>query len=328
MRSDWTRLDTLEMPFRIDGLMHGVFDDPRSCLPHEQMLSIVRAKIARMHRVAIEQVMLAANPDAAIAAALSMGPGGLHVSIPAPTGPSLAAAAKAAGREAVAIPRTTHWNIGRDAIDLVRDGGIVLVQSPNDPTGTQMHLNESVRLAQAVDLLVIDERHAHFAFRSHGSLVREFDHVLIARALPAWAGQRESPLAYLLAPPALVSPRYACSEPEPPGANALVEALAVLEAPQTLEAAISAVVRERTRLVRRLRKLNMLQPHPSTANFVLASLHRGERDDLRRALVEQKVAVHCPEQPGLEETIRISARRQDATRCLIAALVDWGRALD
>jgi histidinol-phosphate/aromatic aminotransferase/cobyric acid decarboxylase-like protein len=89
-----------------------------------------------------------------------------------------------------------------------------------------------------------------------------------------------------------------------------------------MRGAISRVREEKSRLYRTLRKLNMVRPLPSWANFVLVRVERGERDYYVRELAERSIVVHRPAQPELEQFFRVSATNAEQTHALKVALIE------
>jgi histidinol-phosphate aminotransferase len=199
--------------------------------------------------------------------------------------------------------------------------------SPDDLSGAQLRLHDAVSLARQSAYLIIDERHAAYAPRDYLPLHREFDNVLIARTLETWGGLTEAPVSYVIASASVIASLRGCGFPESVQAGALMAGIASFEHVRYLQAAARKIAQERVELIRALRKLNMVRPCPSSANFVLARLERGNRDDLRAFLDAQGIIVHYPNQPGFEDSIRVSAISRCATSALTTALVKWARDL-
>jgi histidinol-phosphate/aromatic aminotransferase/cobyric acid decarboxylase-like protein len=76
-----------------------------------------------------------------------------------------------------------------------------------------------------------------------------------------------------------------------------------------------------------LRKLNMLQPLPSWANFLLAQIERGTAQEIQQALAARDIFVYRPVDPALDQHLRIVAATPETTRLLKEALVEISRDL-
>jgi histidinol-phosphate aminotransferase len=202
-----------------------------------------------------------------------------------------------------------------------------LVTSPNDPTGTVLATQEAVRLCRACDLLIVDERHGAYGSRSFVPFVREFDNLLVLQTFETWAGLAGLPVALAIGPPRLLRELGEFGRRDGIAMGVALAALATLDDLAYVKATVQLVRQERSRLYRTLRKLNMIEPFPSWANFLLARVTRGEAEVVAAALARREIAVHRPPQPGLERCLRISASRPEHTDALKRALIEIGIAL-
>ena len=233
------------------------------------------------------------------------------------------------GIDVVTVRRGPSFGLDLDpetAGDLPRDA-MALVDSPSDPTGSLLGTQEAVRLSRACDLLVVDERHVDYGGRSLVPLVREFENIVVLRTFETWAGLGWLPLAYAIGPARLMAEAAVFAPPGGPALGAVIAAAATLDDWQYMQATLRAVRAERSRLFRMLRKLNMLRPFPSWANFLLARIERGETGAVVDELARRGIVVHRPPQPELRDFVRISATRSDQTDALRRALTDMAGSL-
>lgn len=199
-----------------------------------------------------------------------------------------------------------------------------IVQSPNDPTGALLSPGDTVRLARSTEIVLIDERHGAYAARDLLRVAQEFENVIVARTFETWAGLGGLPFAYAVAPARIAAALQRYLRPSGIAAGAAIAALATLDDLPYMQATVRRVREERTRLWRMLRKLNMLSvPYPSSANFVLARVERGNASLLERELARRGIVVHRPSDPELRERhLRISATTPEQTEALKRALVE------
>lgn len=73
-------------------------------------------------------------------------------------------------------------------------------------------------------------------------------------------------------------------------------------------------------MYRQLRKLNLLQPYSSAANFLLCHMTRGEAHAVQRHLQDEGVLVKSISDRWLSNHLRISIGRPEDTNALIASL--------
>lgn len=241
-----------------------------------------------------------------------------------PTDPALAERATQFGIDVVRFPRAAWFGIEVGASDLTAlpPGALAYVQHPNDPSGTTLGSQSLVRLTRRCALVVVDERHAGYGGRSFAPLVREFDNLIVLQSFETWAGLAGLPFGYALAPPALVSELRVHQRPGGVSMGAILAASATLDDFNYVRATTGRVREERSRLFRMLRKLNVVRPTPSAANFVLARVERGTPSLIARELAEREIRVHRPAEPQLTEYLRFSAVNAESTDALKRALIE------
>jgi histidinol-phosphate aminotransferase len=231
-----------------------------------------------------------------------------------------------AGRLGIApvrVPRSIQFTLDLDRPGLPAFPPVALsiVQHPNDPTGTPVTVQEAVRLVRRSRLLVIDERHGGYGSRSLLPLVREFDRIVVLRTFETWAGLGSLPIAVAFGSPDAIA-RITAEQIVPVSVAPLIAAHATLDDFRSVESSIIRIKDEKARLYRMLRKLNMLRPLPSWANFILTNIERGDAGTIRSELLSRGILVHAPEVPELEGHLRISATSHEATAALRAALIE------
>ena len=151
--------------------------------------------------------------------------------------------------------------------------------------------------------------------------MREFDNLVVLQSYETWAGLAGLPFGYAIAPPAVVSDLRSYIRPGGVAMGAVLAAGATLDDLEYVRATAARVREERSRLFRMLRKLNVVRPTPSAANFVLARVERGTAADIARELAERDIRVHRPADPRLTEYFRISAVNPESTDALKRALI-------
>jgi len=228
------------------------------------------------------------------------------------------------GLDVIRLPRAASFalDLDPDACGALPRGATALVAAPNDPTGTPLGAQDAVHLLRSCELLVIDERHGEYSGRTLAPLVGEFDNLLVLQSYETWAGLSGLPFAYAIGPPPLLRELGAFGRPGGITAGAVLAAWATLDDLPYMRATARRVREERGRLFRMLRKLNVVRPHPSWANFVLAQVERGDADGIARELARRGIQVHRPGHPELSQALRISATRPEQTDALKRALIE------
>lgn len=220
--------------------------------------------------------------------------------------------------EVIATGTGTRWVDGLRAADftvpprmaveqvLEHRPDVVLLTSPNNPTGTALPLEtvEAV-LAVAPGMVVVDEAYAEFArpgVPSALTLLPGRPRLVVTRTMSKAFGMAGLRLGYLAADPAVVDALQLVRLPYHLSAlSQRVARVALAHAPELL-ATVEAVKAERDRIVAALPALG-LAAVPSDANFVLFGRF-GAAAAAWRALLERGVLVR---DPGLAGWLRVTA---------------------
>jgi histidinol-phosphate aminotransferase len=186
--------------------------------------------------------------------------------------------------------------------------GVVVVVSPNNPTGAVATLADVRRLAAAAPnaLVVLDHVYVEYADEDLTPGVRDLPNVLVLRTFSKAWGLAGCRVGYAVGSPYVVGVLRAAGGPYSVAAPSIALALAQLErGVEPLRAHVARIRVERGLLATRLAARG-LPPRPSQANFVLVEC--GARAQaIRSTLGERGVVVRdFPDRPGLETSLRIT----------------------
>lgn len=201
------------------------------------------------------------------------------------------------GADFVTRPLVRH-NYDVDALigSLTERTRLVLVASPNNPTGTVVRDEELVRLADALPagcLLVVDEAYREFvtgaAVPDAHALLGDRPNVAVLRTFSKAYGLAALRIGYLIGSDEVVGTVDKALVPFTVNGLAQVGALASLDAVDELEDRVATIVAERARVAEELWSLGLAVPD-AQANFVW--LPAGDRAaDLALALEQQGVVT-------------------------------------
>lgn len=167
---------------------------------------------------------------------------------------------------------------------------MIIVCSPNNPTGTLTPRADIERLLAATDAVVfVDEAYAEFAGETVTDLVDEHANLIVLRTFSkafSLAGLR---VGYALGQPETLAPLYKVKMPYNEDAFAQAVALACLERAPLFEARWAEARAERERLVAALSAKRGTTVLPSAANYLCARVEGV--DDLAGRLLEKDVLV-------------------------------------
>ena len=208
----------------------------------------------------------------------------------------------------------------RDAI-AANQPNIVMLCSPNNPTGTPLSLSCIEAAYEATDgIVVVDEAYAEF---SHGqepsaiSLLPNRPRLLISRTMSkafAFAGAR---LGYLAADPAVVDAMRLVRLPYHLSAFTQAAAEAALDHSAELLATVADIQVQRDRLLIELEALGY-DPYRSDANFVLFA-GVDDPNTMFEALLARGILVR---NVGIPNTLRVTAGTSQETSAFLQALAE------
>ena len=208
-------------------------------------------------------------------------------------------------------------------VEATKDAAMVVVTSPNNPTGDLVDHAVIRRLLDETDALVlVDEAYVEFA--PDGSSVIDWvadnPRLMVLRTLSkafSLAGLR---CGYLIADPKIVDVLAAIRQIYSEDVLAQAAAVQAVRMRQALAPVVDSIVSERKELSRRLAELPGVVLWPSNANFLLMRVP-GAAKVRARLRDEYSVLVRdFSYAPGLADCLRISVGTHDENERLMVAL--------
>lgn len=199
---------------------------------------------------------------------------------------------------------------------------LVVLCTPNNPTGRSVPIEEVRRICREVDSLVlIDEAYQEFSSQNLLGLVAEFPNVILLRTFSkamALGGMR---VGYCVTHEALAHEIHKGKLPY--ALNAFSEAAAVvaLQNMPLFQAEVDQILYERDRLYATLDALPFAHPVPSDANFIIARFDGFTPQQVFHHLLERGILVRdISGNVGLGEYLRLSVGAPEENDALIEAL--------
>jgi len=206
-------------------------------------------------------------------------------------------------------------------IQASRDADVVVVCSPNNPTGNLLERDALVALLRnAKGLVLLDEAYHEFSGQTALPLLQEHRNLVVLRTFSkakAMAGLR---FGYMMAHPEIAREVYKSKLPYNVNVFTLTAAEVVIEQRDVLDRGIAVLIRERDRVFGELQKRTAIRAFPSSANFILMKTAKPPRE-LFEALYSQGVLVRdVSAYPLLERCLRISVGTPEENDRFLAAL--------
>ena len=257
---------------------------------------------------------------------VTVGPG-VRVAIPEPTFTLYALLTGILGGDLVRVPLDANLEYDIDVLcAAAAEAAVIVVCSPNNPTGGVLTPDQVARLCSAArGLVVIDEAYHEFSGTTVVPLLARHANLVVLRTFSkamALAGLR---LGYLMASPALVREIDKARLPYNINVFSQTAALVLLEDMGAVRTTVAELVRERERLAEGLRVLPGVRVYPSQANFLLLELATAAPADVFAAVYAEGVLIrNVSSYPRLSRCLRVSVGTPEENDRLVGAL---GRAL-
>jgi histidinol-phosphate aminotransferase len=201
---------------------------------------------------------------------------------------------------AVTTPLTAQHAFDLDALAdaITPDTRMVVLATPNNPTGTAVATSDLLTLLRHIDsrtVVVIDEAYREFLDPSFGDPVHDLlphhSNVVVTRTFSKAHGLAGIRAGYAIAHPDMIAAIDKTLFPFAVSALAQAAALAAIEAEDQISARVAQIVAERRRVVGALTTAGWLIPD-AQANFVYLPL--GDRTDRIYLSLERRGVVTRP----------------------------------
>ena len=293
----------------------------------DPMSNDLRDELAAWHGVSRENVIVGNGGDELLYNFLLAfgGPGRTLVNVP-PTFSEYAFFAS--------LTQTGVHDVWRDpetflprADELVAAAGeasLVILTSPNNPTGDVVALELVARVCDACPgLVMVDEAYGEFAepaATSAEALLAEHDNLLVLHTLSkafALAGAR---CGYVIAAPDVIDALAAVRQIYSVNVLTQAAALAAVRARAEFDATVEKIVSERSRVYESLARVEGVRVWPSEGNFVLARMAGASR--VRERLRDERSILvrDFSYAPGLADCLRITVGTPEENDAVIEAL--------
>src|SRR5438874_6801275 len=284
-------------------------------------------RLAARHAWVADGVLVGNGSNELIQATLSVTVGaGTPVVTPVPTFSLYRLLAAVYGGRHVPVPLTPDFGFDVDA--LVRAARhararAIVVNSPNNPTGTPFPDGAVERLlAETEALVVMDEAYQDFGGPTAIPLLPDHPRLVVLRTFSKAMSLAGLRFGYALAHPAIAAEIAKAKLPYNVNRVTLAAAHAALDAAELMAERTRQVQKSRDLLFRRLARVPGLHAFPTAANFVLIRCEaRPAGDVFERLVTEHGILVRdVSGAPGLEGCLRITAGTEDDVEAVGRAL--------
>ncbi len=199
---------------------------------------------------------------------------------------------------------------------------MIVVCSPNNPTGTLLSREGVVRLLEETSaLVVLDEAYVQFAPASQEQLLLDHDRLVILRTFSKAMGAAGLRLGYGLMSPELARNLDKVKLPYSVNVFTLIAAEILVGRWSTFNSWIGRIVAERDRLFREMSAIPGIRVYPSAANFLLFETQSRTPAEVFSSVLEKGILIRdVSSYPMLGRGLRVSVGTPDENSAFLSAL--------
>ena len=253
------------------------------------------------------------------------GPGRAFLNFP-PTFSSYEANALLTGTTVIEVPRKADWSIDEEAALAIAASGdvdLIVVTSPNNPTGACAPDSFLRRLLEATDaLILVDEAYAEFAEHSLVDWLPEHKNLVILRTFSKAYGLAGVRLGYVLAHPEVITELVKVRQPYSVDSVSQAIGEVIMDHREEFAPRIAQTIAERETMAQALSALAGVTVYPSEANYLLISVPQAAQ--AWEYLYEQGILVRdFSSAPYLEGHLRVSVGTPEENQRFLKALEEF-----
>lgn len=197
---------------------------------------------------------------------------------------------------------------------------LIFLATPNNPTGNVIPRQDIEAIIDMGVPVVVDEAYYEFSGETVMPLTGQYKNLMVLRSFSKWAGLAGVRVGYGVFPPRIADYLMTIKIPHNVSVAAEVAVRTSLADLDYLQGRVKAIIAERGRLFRELKKVSWLKPYPSQANFVYCDVLRDSAAELHEKLQKKGILVRYFDKPLLKNSIRVSVGKPEHTDALIKAL--------
>jgi histidinol-phosphate aminotransferase len=226
------------------------------------------------------------------------------------------------GGKVVSVPRDKSYAIDIAKVKEVvgEKTKVIFIASPNNPTGNITPERDILKLVETGRVVVVDEAYYEFSGVTVAPLVPECENLIVLRSFSKWAGLAGLRIGYGVFPSVMVEHLLGIKQPYNINLAAQVAVNESLADIEYLQGTVKAIIAERGRLLKKLRKIEFLKTFPSKANFIFCPVVEGDAQRIHQELRKLGIFVRYFDTPLLRNSLRISVGKPEHSDALIEAL--------
>ncbi|MCE5251881.1 histidinol-phosphate transaminase [bacterium] len=248
---------------------------------------------------------------------------GAKLVLPSPTFTVYKLIGTVLGADVRQVPLKQDFTYDCDALEreFLNGGDMIIICSPNNPTGCLYPLERLTALLEQTDApVVIDEAYFEFSGVTAVNLLEKYDNLIVLRTFSkafSLAGLR---VGYGLMNPDLAQEVNKAKLPYNINFFSVAAAIKLLENRDELAASVKILIGERDRMIPALNKIDGVTAYPSRANFILVETPFEPRKVFDGLLKDGLLVRDVSSYPMLGRAFRVSVSRYEDNERFIVSL--------
>ncbi len=281
----------------------------------------LREELGRIHNLDREYILAGNGSDELILNLMLAFGAGNRVVIAVPTFSMYGIHARVAGAQAVEVPRAGGFELDvQRIVEKARDAGLVVLCSPNNPTGNSASTGQLREVLQNCPCpVVVDQAYVEFGGTDFSPLLAEYPNLVILRTFSKAYGLAGLRVGYLFAGPEVMYYLQRVKQPFNLNSFSQTAALAVLRYRDVFARQVAVIVEEREAMYRAMQKMPGVTVYPSEANYLLFTTGYPARE-VFAGLLKEKVLVRSFSEPLLAEFLRVTVGRPQENKIFLHSL--------
>jgi len=248
---------------------------------------------------------------------------GKKLTIPSPTFTVYQLIARTLGADVITVPLNPDYTFDCEALEerFLADGDLLIVCSPNNPTGCGYPVERIAALLERTSKpVVIDEAYFEFSGETAVGFLEKYDNLIVLRTFSkafSLAGLR---VGYGLMDPSLAREVDKAKLPYNINFFSIAAAIKLLENREELRKTVRRIIAEREPMLAEMNGIEGVTAYPSKANFILFETPRNPKEIFTKLLSDGLLVRNVSSYPMLGNALRVTVSTPGDNRRFIASL--------
>ena len=197
---------------------------------------------------------------------------GMKLVVPTPSFPMYSYVASIVGADVIEIPLNSDYTFDCDSLEyaFLKKGDMLVICSPNNPTGTLFPLDRLKKILEKTDApVIVDEAYFEFSRITARDFLKSHDNLIIFRTFSKAFSMAGLRVGYALMVPELANEIEKVKIPFNLNFFSIAAACKVLKSRQIIENVVDEIIKARDALYEVMKTIKDVTVYPSHANFIL-----------------------------------------------------------